>query len=106
MRRLRQNVSAEIPEACRFPARIRPSALHPVLLLPGTLPERRDHAADDADDAVRESRRQAVSREPDGKNLIDHECSSVPFSFRQDRKNRKKTKKNAIFLETDWKKRK
>ena len=62
MWRLRENVPAEISEAFRRQARLRPSALHPVFLLSGALPERRDHAADDADNALCESGRPAVPR--------------------------------------------
>ena len=73
VRRLREDVPAEIPEAFRWQTRLRSSALHPVFLLPGTLPERRDRTADDADDAVREGGRPSVPRGPGGKKQIKQE---------------------------------
>ena len=66
LRRLRENVPPEIPQAGRRSPRVRSSALHPVFLLSGTLPEGRHRAADDTDDAGPESGRQVL---PSIKNL-------------------------------------
>ena len=100
MRRLREDVPAEIPEAVRRQTGFRPAALHPVFLLPGTLPERRDHAADDADDALYQGGRPAVPRGRIGGKQIKYEyCIFYIFPSRTE-KNRKKS---AFFLEMDWK---
>ena len=100
LRRLCEDVPAEVPEAFRRQTRFRSAALHPVFLLPGTLPERRDRAADDADDAVRESGRPAVPRTQFGGKQINNE-SDIFHIFPS--RTEKKRKKSAFFLETDWK---
>jgi hypothetical protein len=93
-------VPAEIPEAFRRLTGIRPSALHPMLLLPGTLPERRDRAANDTDDAVRESGRPVVPRTQFGKKQINNDFDIFHVFLSR---TEKKRKKSAFFLETDWK---